>query len=418
MNYNYQDIKNKIETLRNNNPNITSIYYGYKTKGGKTTDELSIVYSVEEKKPISEIPENELIPSSLELHNGQSIKTDVVVIPEFKSMVCNVGCGDESGSGPNRQNVRPLKGGVSIRSQSNISSVGTFGFIAVDVATQALVGITNNHVSIGDAFYTAYRTNGNIIENDTIPVNTIWQSGDTPLNSGTVIGQSLRYVPIHQKNGVDTNDVDVAMFSLTSANISLTESFKQVGESYSSPLPFATTSEIDNLLTTNPMLYSSGRTTGPKGGPTCPLRVLGITAQGTIKYKLQGVLTNTEYVDGILFVKPVNDPDISTTCINPIKPGDSGSVLIADFGGVRKIVGLVFAGSANSNNDTTVGWACRIDRVAQQLGIEAWDGTLKNYVNPSTVEYKTVVGTNKTKLLTCGGKTYWQSGVTNLSSPC
>ena len=50
---------------------------------------------------------------------------------------------------------------------------------------------------------------------------------------------------------------------------------------------------------------------------------------------------------------------------------DSGSALAAYIDGVWKIIGLCFAGS------TYYGMACRIDNVAAQLNISAWDGTTK-----------------------------------------
>jgi hypothetical protein len=51
-----------------------------------------------------------------------------------------------------------MKGGISITSANNLGKVGTLGFIAVDNAKNALVGVTNNHVVVGTAFYTNYRT--------------------------------------------------------------------------------------------------------------------------------------------------------------------------------------------------------------------------------------------------------------------
>jgi hypothetical protein len=43
-------------------------------------------------------------------------------------------------------------------------------------------------------------------------------------------------------------------------------------------MPFASTLEINNLLNSNPELYSSGRTTGAKGSPgtLCPLRIFSM----------------------------------------------------------------------------------------------------------------------------------------------
>lgn len=425
MNSNIQDIKSTIESLSLSHPNITSIGYGYKMVRGQQTDDLAIVYSVKEKKPLSELSLEEIIPSIISI-NGNPVKTDVIVIENVELLVCNAGCADGSGSAANRVLTRPLQGGLSVTSKNNVSTKGTMGFIAVDVATQALVGVTNNHVTIKDPFFTSQRNLLGILENDYTPTNDIYQDGEsgTIPPSNYVIGQSVRYVPIlEQGNGI--NYADVAMFSLKQEDIDIATSFKQIGESYNQPLPFATTSELDNLLITNPMLYSSGRTTGPKGGASCPLRVSQIAVSTIPQFNLQGTQVSALFADTIRFVKPINDPivsssgcaDVSNLCINPIRPGDSGSALIADFDGVRKIIGIVFAAST-CGGDIFYGYACRIDRVAQELGIQAWDGTAKNYIDPSTIEYITTFNGSGSKTITCNTKTYWQAGLTNLNNPC
>ena len=193
----------------------------------------------------------------------------------------------------------------------------------------------------------------------------------------------------------------------------------QAGVAYTDPLPFATTAEIDDLLETNPMIYSSGRTTGPKGGPLCPIRIFALFTAFPIPYKLQGVQTFVTFQDQITFVKPdpANDPVLIPPCPNPIIPGDSGSALIADFEGIRKIIGLVFAASTVSGI-IYYGYANRIDNVALEIGIQAWDGTDKNFVDLSSIEYVTTVGGSSDKYIACESKQFWQVGLTTLLNPC
>ena len=418
--HNSEEIKSKIEELMSNTPGIVSVGYGYKTKNGVMTNDLSFVYSVQEKKPLSELTPEEIIPSEVNMTTGK-IKTDVRVIHNVKALACNATCGQMAGSNSafNRSVVRPIRGGLSMTSTNTISTVGTLGFIGVHTDTQTLVGVTNNHVTIQDAFYTSERNPSGDIKNEYSSVNNIYQNGENGYipPSNYLIGQSLRYVPIHEDDGITVNYADAAFFSVKSEDIDNTISIQQAGVSYTSYLPFATTSEIDNLLTTNPMLYSSGRTTGPKGGASCPIRVSLVNALTYIQYHRQGTYTTTLFGGCIEFVKPVADPDISTICSNPIIAGDSGSALIADFGGVRKIIGLVFAG-ADIGGTTYYGYACRIDKVAQELGIEAWDGTSKNFVNPASIYYITTPLGSNDKVISCGGRDYWQVGFTNDSNPC
>jgi hypothetical protein len=166
-------------------------------------------------------------------------------------------------------------------------------------------------------------------------------------------------------------------------------------------------------LISNPILYKSSRTTGVSQGSTCPLRVYSLGAYtGVSGYKLQGVVKTVPFSDLIVFVRPENDPNLSTTCPYPIAGGDSGSCLIADFNGTWKIIGLNFAGSG------TIGIACRIDNVASQIGIQAWDGSLKNLVDPSTIIFKTISGASSSKTVICGGETFWQMGLTTTNNNC
>jgi len=416
---NIEDIKLKVQELAMSTPNINSVSYGFKFVGKEQTDELCIMYGVEEKKPLSELSPEEILPSEI-IVGEQVLRTDVFQISKAEMLACNPYCGQVAGpnSADNRAFTRPLKGGLSITSTNNVSTVGTLGFIGVHTETQTLVGVTNNHVLIKDAFYTSERDLFDVIQNEYSPIDYVYQNGETgsvPVDPAYTIGQSLRYVPISKNN---INFVDGAICSLEAADVDIATSYQQAGVSdYTLPLPFASTAEIDNLLTTNPMLYSSGRTTGPKGGASCPLRVFAIFSSTILTYNLQGVPTFCQFLDQISYVKPENDPSLSTICANPVYSGDSGSALIADFGGVRKIIGLVFAGGL-VGGVFYYGYANRIDRVAAELGIEAWDGTAKGYVDPASITYKTTSNGSSNKILNCDGTNYWQVGLTTLDNPC
>jgi hypothetical protein len=420
------------------------------------------------------------------------ISTQVIIAPgEITPLACDISCyqGENYYSTfdfvtlitplnyanlANRQTTRPLKGGVSITSTSkatgpytNNGSVGTMGLVCQDSASGALVGLTNNHVVIRDAFYTSQRTYTNpqnefdlTDSSNTIQGDFVYQAGESqPVNPGGAeeIGRVMRYVPIYTSASIVANPslvnkVDGAIFSLycTSSTgatiIDFTSSFQQVGLSYTSSMPFASTAEIDNLFATNPELYSSGRTTGPKGSPDtlCPLRFWNYSSF-PIAYPLQGTQTLSYFTDVIAFVKPSVSSSYLPSgsggsvdlCPYPVWGGDSGSTLIANIGGVRKIIGLVFAGNGTSYNQQTglpnvniggtvyplqvassIGYACRIDQVASQLGIKAWTGSAAPVVDHSTIVYKTVSGSSSTSTLVCSGSTYWQVGLTQKHNIC
>jgi hypothetical protein len=364
----------------------------------------------------------------------------------------------------NRQTTRAIKGGVSITSTSkstsfsNLGSVGTMGLVCQDSASNALVGLTNNHVVIRDPFYTSQRTFLNpqneydlVDSSNTIQGDFVYQTGETqPVNPGgnLEIGRVLRYVPLYTSASTATNNTlinnsDAAIFSLycTASGgatiIDFTSSFQQVGLVYTSSMPFASTLEINNLLNSNPELYSSGRTTGAKGSPgtLCPLRIFSMV-NTNVGYNLQGSLTAAYMQDLIAFVKPDNSASYSpptsgssvAVCPYPAWAGDSGSTLIANIGGTWKIVGLVFAGDGMPYNPpvtglnyeiaSSIGLACRIDHVASQLGIKAWTGSIAPVVDENTIVYKTVSGSSSNSTLICSGSTYWQVGLTEKHNIC
>jgi hypothetical protein len=140
--------------------------------------------------------------------------------------------------------------------------------------------------------------------------------------------------------------------------------------------------------------------------------------------------------DLIAFVKPDNSASYSPPTLNasvsvcpyPAWAGDSGSTLIANIGGIWKIVGLVFAGDGMPYNPpvtglnyeiaSSMGLACRIDHVASQLGIKAWTGSIAPVVDENTIVYKTVSGSSSNSTLICSGSTYWQVGLTEKHNIC
>jgi hypothetical protein len=57
-------------------------------------------------------------------------------------------------------------------------------------------------------------------------------------------------------------------------------------------------------------------------------------------------------------------------------------------------------------------FACRIDTLAKELDIEAWDGTPKNHLIYTNKDFVTLAGGNHEKTIFCSGETYWQIGST------
>ena len=66
-------VKEKHEGELMNKDGVTGVAVGNKVIGGKKTEELSIVVYVIEKKPVSELKEEDVIPREIE-----GVRTDVV----------------------------------------------------------------------------------------------------------------------------------------------------------------------------------------------------------------------------------------------------------------------------------------------------------------------------------------------------
>ena len=402
-----ENIKNKIQELFDSTPEGVGVMFGNKIRNGEYTGEPSIVFTVEKKLPLSEIPSDQILPSSVEI-DGVTYNTDVFESGIIETFACpssvTSGCYSWQTVAPgNRGTIRPLKGGVSLTSQNLQGTVGTLGFLAVDTATGALVGVTNNHVVVADAFYTSQRTLPGPIQNETN--DSAYQTGDIqPSSSSLKIGEVVRYVPI--SSAPLYNQVDGALVSIDQSVMSNSESYKQFGLSGTSVMPFATTSEIDALVG-NVNVSSSGRSSGVKQGSLCGLAIQGVSyVTGVSGFKKQGTSTVAYFNNCISFTRVYPD------CLYPIYPGDSGSGLIANIGGVDKIVGLVFA------TGPTLSIAARIDEVASQLGIEAWNGSTPNFVDLSSKKLVTTGGLSSEKTITCSGQTLWQVGLINSISTC
>lgn len=381
-----------------------SLMFAPKIVNSKITDELSIVFVVKDKLSVDKLSNEDILPSKVTIGNI-CYSTDVVEIKNARVLSCNPQCTTWQTTPPgNRNTVRPLKGGLSIGSKNYTSSspcrLGTLGFIAVDRASQALVGVTSAHVVTKNPFLTMNQDLTKLAQNE--KDNYVYQNGETCTpNPALQIGQVVRYVPLYVNQA---NLVDAALISLNPADVSNTESFKQFGLNYNLPLPFANTGEINFLKTyfIRPRLYTSGRTTGALGDSPCLLDYYsegGLLIDG---YSLQGENTAASFTNLILF-------NLNGGSCPAVVEGDSGSALIADFSGVRKIIGMVIGGAVI--NGLQMGIACRIDWIATQLGIEAWDGTTKKFIDPASIEYTFVHGKSYNPQISKNNKTYWQIGL-------
>jgi hypothetical protein len=417
-----ENLKSKIKELYDStDDNVHGVSLGHKFKGGAKTGEISIVFMVLKKLPKDQIPSEKMIPSEFEV-DGIKIKTDV----QESKIPMLVSCYAEGD--PNITRLQPVQSGGSMllpmRGGQEIImfpkgwekadttgyniEVGTLGFFCVDDLDGKTVGMTNSHVVVENYnFCSEKQLDGS---NTYDPVKWVNGSSYNPSAlSANANGPNEQIVKrIKRFSGVSlnhTNYVDSAVLMMQPSAIDA-NSYKMWGpigvDPFSSPMSFATTQEIDSLLATDPRLFSTGRTSGPKGftnSPSCNLRTLNVGAVGDIGHPSIGIM---KYSDMIAY----SYEDYSE---GPSMGGDSGSALIALFGSTYKIIGQVFAGG------DYMGLACRIDRIAQEMKVRAWDGTLnKGTGSENNLGELRLYGSDQrsgqTSFVHTDGHTYWQVG--------
>ena len=403
---NFEQLNQSIESLKKELNNDT-ICLGKKIKNGVVTDELSIVFFVDEKKPIEQLSQSDLVPTRVNL-NGTIFKTDVVESIDFETHPCptqfNTDC--LFNPVPNRGYIRPIKGGISIRKTTD--GIGTLGFLAKHTETGALVGVTNLHVALKTHYLASSlcQTSPCTFDYNSLQ-EQIYQPGESS-SYETDFYNLGRVMYCHLLSDA-VAEIDCCLVALKESVISNSESYKQYGLSFTNAPVFATTAEIDSILTSNIELAASGRSSGPKEGSICGLKVLYMNYGPRVSgYKKN----NDGFVWSKRFSNQIAYTRVYEECPDPSIPGDSGSAVFGKFGGVWKIVGLNYAGGTLSNGIDT-GIFNRIDRVAELMGIEAWDGSSLNFIDLNNIQTYQISGFNSSRTITVDGQTYWQSGMLN-----
>lgn len=430
----------------NTNTNAHGIAYGRKIVSGQLTDDLAITYFVEKKLPIDQLNDNNVIPTTLSI-DGITYYTDVVEQGRIEPLLCNAL--NSASCVTLQSHNRPLSGGMEISNTAsygpNVSSAGfvffygTLGMIAVDNTDGNLVGVTNAHVAVKDAILTSDRNpNGvleSIIDNNDFYYNTgalpyeylgtyppgILQNGSYNMTHGSNnldfifnnrIGVTKRYQPLTTGSNY-VNTIDCAIIQLDSgAGIIDSTSAQQAFINGTYAMPFANSGEISSV-TGNIPLYSVGRTSGPKW-TGCPMSGSYIHITASAGYPFQDGVAKIYLSDIVQF--SFIDQSSGVTI-----GGDSGSVIMGNFNGVNKVVGLVWGGGTGSFNGQTTyhGVFSRIDNIANEMNISAWDGgTLKfGTTDPAEINkvYTSPYYTGTT--ITISGIKYYQAGLQSVSNP-
>lgn len=483
MSLSSQTLKQAIKKYYDETPeNVHGVAYGYKKVGGERTATLSIVFSVVKKKPREELQPNEFIPDHIMI-DGERVLTDVQETPTAVPLNACYNVRDTMQMSAEIARLRgipaalvPMRGGQQINKfpvgwdiYNRFVSAGTLGFFAIDNTDERIVGVTNTHVVIPNYYYagdprrfnvdaTAPIVSANFDDLGSYPtyLPAVYPEAYTPINtiepqfwahdglkyplgalipdgaSGMTYHHAVRYVKRYVPYSSENNNyADAALLimnnqrHLPSGNHFVDANSYEIqvpaGVDALGHLPFATTNEINDLLTSLPpgetlRVYSTGRTTGPKGYcDSADSHLILVSIHQIVN--LAGDYP-ASFIDCLAF--ELRSP--SALSFAALNGGDSGSAVLADIvtpeGSVaRKIIGIAFAGPSDGSG--LVGFACRIDKVAEALNIRAWDAdyTFNRATSlsiPTPVLATRPLATDgKVLSLTLPAGLYWHAGVTS-----
>ncbi|MBN1387192.1 MAG: hypothetical protein JW965_02020 [Bacteroidales bacterium] len=308
------------------NPNVIAIGTGFKTVDGKKTEIPSIICSVKEKLPVSELAEKDIIPSAYE-----GVPTDIVETGIIRAY-------------SNTGRIRPAPGGCSI---GHISiTAGTLGCL-VKKNNEVFI-LSNNHVlansndaTIGDPILQPGQYDGGTFPADHIanlyqfiPISFTDDQGTCPVASFIANFLNLLTKLVNSKTRFKIISTET-VYNLVDAAIA-----KPLDDSMVS-------NEILDIGTINGSVpgelnmdvKKSGRTTGLTTGIITQVDVIV-----TVDYGGSGVaMFEDQLMAGAMS-----------------QPGDSGSAVLTTD---NRLVGLLFAGSDSS---TVIS---RIENVFSALGV-------------------------------------------------
>lgn len=295
-------------------PNVVAVGVGYKTAGGKRTDQLALICSVDVKKSNTKLSPQEVVPATI-----QNIPTDVYQTGIIYAQQART------------DRWRPAPGGVSIGHY--LITAGTLGCLVKKNNTVYI--LSNNHVlansndaNIGDPIVQPGPADGGqdpadriALLSEFVPIQFSTTSIPCPIGSSVAailnglaaaVGSSTRLQAAGGSASAADNLVDCAIAQPVNPS-DVVNTIHEIG----------TISGIaDGTL--NMPLKKSGRTTGLTTGS-----IQQIDVTSTVSY---GAGKTATFVDQLMAGAMSQG-------------GDSGSAVLNDQ---NQIVGLLFAGSTNS----------------------------------------------------------------------
>jgi hypothetical protein len=315
-------------------PGVLGVGYGLKEVGDELTERRALRVYVDEKRPLSDLAPDEVIPDEIE-----GVPTDVVRIPR----VVDHGTEDKA-------RHSPLLGGITITNNKPDSasqiSLGTLGcFATIDGAggPDNVVLLSNNHVlaanagAVGDGVHQP-QVGGITAGSPPEPIGTIHNIGVAAPRNFTYPSETQQAYFIDCATAKLA--IDVSSWCDCNCGVSYKNELREINVGGNKLEGVARAVDGETV-------YKSGRSTGG--------------TQGTIADPLGSAMHGTPpvLVNNVILISPANPPDPKFS-----DHGDSGAAVI---NAQRKIVGLVFGGEDGVPNPTSV--ACHIAPVLDLLKI-------------------------------------------------
>lgn len=333
-------------------PGVVGVGIGFRTRAGRSTDEITLRFHVSRKRPLDEIPRGERIPRMF-----AGVPTDVTRHFSLQSTQF-----DKFDRSALNKKVSTLVGGLIISDRETLEgevfgTLGCFATLRSDPSVKVL--LTNQHVLYAQRDETG---EGPLVGQPDITCSWCCKTG--------VIGRTM--------NGVNDNLVDCAIARLNK-NRPFVQRLPGVGKDVNGhnedlitgvPKPITVAGVLTSVLIGEPV-RKVGRSTGPTLG-----LVQEIT-QITIEKGTPNERTMDDQI--IVFVKEGRDV-LGDGTIYFATPGDSGAVLINRF---NQVVGLVHKGPdprETAADPQLAGFAsaCQIHHVTNKLKIDVFPSTDAN----------------------------------------
>ena len=330
------------------------------------------------------------------------------------------------------QQTGAIVGGASMSNhEAHAGNLGTLGFIAQDIRTGAVVGLTNAHIAVSGGIGRLILEDTNYTADSELPNSNLGTKIQWPwISSGsneTQIANATKGFVWRSNLMINTTTPTDSMRNTTDATVLYlndgtfdANSFKQFKSEVISANPsFCTTEELDNLVVNGNDLFAVGSRTGAKGSDVDyvnGIKLKAIAVNQSINFPVGSDVNEMGYVSVHDVIKYAafdstteeysdGDSDLGPTIPHASSGGDSGSAVYANIDGEWKIAGLNFASTGNS------AYFCRIDNIAELLDIEPWDGKT---TQPTTGEVEEIIipGQRSEAIIEHNGKKYYRDGYT------